>query len=203
MLVAVVLVPHRIVVWTAYVIPPVRLVDFIVGMMVGIAFLRRRDIAGKMPGGTIPEVAAIVAVAGAILASTRFPEALRYALFLMPFWALLIWVFVWQQGAISQVLAKPLFVRLGEASFAFYLVHWTVIQAVGHTVGWHHAGAIMALTLAGTIGLSLLLFSLVEQPLRYRIRTALSTTKAQHTVIKSVSVCSRPIGRAPWRSWYR
>jgi peptidoglycan/LPS O-acetylase OafA/YrhL len=93
MLVAVVLVPHRIVVWTAYVAPPIRLVDFLVGMTAAIAFVRKREIGAWLPHATVFEVAAIATVVGAILVSPSVPEVLRYALFLMPLWTFVIWVF--------------------------------------------------------------------------------------------------------------
>lgn len=180
--VTIALVPHRITVWAAYVVPPIRLLDFLVGMMVAIAFLRKREFTTRISGVTILEAAAITAAACAILASPGVPEVLRYALFLMPFWAFLIWIFVWQQGAISRVLSQPLFVRLGEASFALYLVHWPVIQIVTHTVGWEHAIPSIVLMFVMSLGLSVALFHLVEQPLRIRIRMAFSRPKVSQSV---------------------
>ena len=106
--------------------------------------------------------------------SPHAPTALRYSLFLMPFWALLIAVFVHQSGAISRMLQRPLFVALGRASFAFYLIHWPVIAVVGGTLGWAHPVLAMLVAFAVSIAFSVALFHLVEQPMRARIRAALA-----------------------------
>jgi peptidoglycan/LPS O-acetylase OafA/YrhL len=170
--VAVALVPHPVAVWTAYVLPPVRLADFVVGMLLGIAFLRSVPAAGGARA-TCLEAVALAGAAVAIAVSPHAPNALRYSLFLMPFWAVLIAVFVHQAGAISRLLQRPVFVALGRASFAFYLIHWPVIAVVGGTLGWSHPVLAMLVAFGASIGLSFALFHLVEQPMRARIRAVL------------------------------
>jgi peptidoglycan/LPS O-acetylase OafA/YrhL len=170
--VAVALVPHRITVWTGYVLPPVRIADFLVGMLLGIAFLRSMPARPNLARASFVEVLALAAAAGAIAVSPRAPDALRYALLLMPFWAALIGVFAHQAGAVSGILRGPAFVALGRASFAFYLIHWPVIAVVGGTVGWSHPVPAMLLAFAVSIALSFALFHWVEQPLRSRVRSA-------------------------------
>lgn len=171
------LVPHRTVVWTAYVLPPVRLADFIVGILLGIAFLRSKRGAVNRRRATALEALALGAVAGAIAISPRMPEALRYSLFLMPFWAVLIAVFVRQDGAISALLRWPPFVALGRASFAFYLIHWPVIAIVGGTLGWNHPAHAVLAAFALSIALSFALYHGVEQPLRGRIRAVFGRSR--------------------------
>ena len=170
--VAVALVPHPVGVWTAYVLPPVRLTDFVVGMLLGIAFVRSAPVAAQRARMTAIEVLALAAVAVAIAVSPYAPGALRYSLFLMPFWALLIAVFVHQAGTISRLLRHPMFVALGRASFAFYLIHWPIIAVVGGTLGWARPIAAMLVAFALSIAASFALFHLVEQPMRVRIRAA-------------------------------
>ncbi|MEA2689234.1 MAG: hypothetical protein QOD51_1841, partial [Candidatus Eremiobacteraeota bacterium] len=168
------LIPHRTAVWTAYVLPPVRLADFIVGMLLGIAFLRSKPSASNGRRATCFEALALGGVAAAIALSPHLPEALRYSLFLMPFWAVLIAVFVRQEGAISQMLRWPPFVMLGRASFAFYLIHWPVIAVVGGTLGWTHPGFAMFVAFTVSIALSFVLYHAVEQPMRSFLRSALT-----------------------------
>ncbi|GAC1618247.1 MAG: acyltransferase [Candidatus Elarobacter sp.] len=170
--VAAALVPHHTAVWTAYVLPPVRLADFIVGMLLGVAFLRSTPAPAHGGRATFFEVLALGGVTTAIAVSSYAPEALRYSLFLMPFWAALIAVFVHQSGAISRILQWPAFVALGRASFAFYLIHWPVIAVVGGTLGWKHPALGMAVAFVLSIALSFALFHLVEQPMRVRLRAA-------------------------------
>lgn len=172
--VAVALVPHPVAVWTSYVLPPVRLADFVVGMLLGIAFLRSMPARANAGRATCVEGLALAGVMIAIAVSPHAPTALRYSLFLMPFWALLIAVFVHQSGAISRMLQRPLFVALGRASFAFYLIHWPVIAVVGGTLGWAHPVLAMLVAFAVSIAFSVALFHLVEQPMRARIRAALA-----------------------------
>src|SRR6202035_2689448 len=113
--------------WRFYILPPARLVDFVVGMLLGIAFLRRDPEAAWPLRATSVEILAIAATALLIYASALFPLSLRFAAGIMPAWALLISVFAWRRGAISRLLEHPVLVRLGEVSYAFYLVHLAVI----------------------------------------------------------------------------
>lgn len=172
--VAVALVPHHVAVWTAYVMPPVRLVDFIAGMLLGIAFLRSAPARAGAGRWTALETLAIGAIAVAIAVSTHVTEALRYSLFLMPFWALLIAVFVHEAGWVSRLLRHRAFVALGRASFAFYLIHWPMIAVVGGTLGWSRPLLGIAVAFGTSLVLSFVLFHAVEEPLRRRLRTALT-----------------------------
>jgi peptidoglycan/LPS O-acetylase OafA/YrhL len=176
--VAVALIPHPVTVWTAYVLPPVRLADFVVGMLLGIAFLRSVPARPNARRATCFEALALAGVGLAVAVSPAAPMALRYSLWLMPFWALLIAVFVQQAGAVSRLVQRPAFVALGRASFAFYLVHWPVIAVVGHTLGWARPGPAMLVALAVSLTLSFALFHLVEQPMRVRIRSVLAPRAA-------------------------
>ncbi|MDB5095120.1 MAG: acyltransferase 3 [Candidatus Eremiobacteraeota bacterium] len=156
--------------WRFYVFPPARLVEFVVGMLLGIAFLRRDPAAAWPLRATSVEMLAIAAAALAIYASPLFPRSLQFSAGVMPAWAFLISVFAWRRGAISRFLEHPVLVRLGEVSYAFYLVHLAVIMLFAHTLGW---GSPLAapLMLSVTLALSFALYHGIEQPLRRRIRT--------------------------------
>jgi peptidoglycan/LPS O-acetylase OafA/YrhL len=169
---AVFAIPHHVYVWTTYILPPVRLVDFVVGMLLGLAFLR----GYRLPGAaTAWEAAAVCAVAAAIVAIPFVPGGWQYSLWMLPFWAALIAVFARRRGAVSRLLSRPLFVRLGEISYAFYLVHLTVLIAVEHVV----PGAfVTAVGLAGSLAAAWLLHRCVERPLRTAIRGRFARTAA-------------------------
>jgi peptidoglycan/LPS O-acetylase OafA/YrhL len=161
---AVFAIPHHADVWTTYIFPPVRLVDFVVGMLLGLAFLRGYRSAGS---ATAWEVAAVCAIAAAILAIPRMPAGLQYSLWPLPFWAALIAIVALRRGSISRLLSHPALVRLGEISYAFYLVHVSVLMVAEHVLP---AAFVSVVALAGSLAAAWLLHVSVERPLRAAIR---------------------------------
>jgi peptidoglycan/LPS O-acetylase OafA/YrhL len=175
--------------WLLYRFPIARLPDFAVGMLLGLAFVRRPRPEPRLSGTaldvtatpvsvagvaaiavSIAEVTAIAAVIAALAALPFLPEALRYAAGLMPFWALLIGVFALQRGAISRLASHPSCVRLGEISFAFYMVHWLVLNAESRLLGWTNPVLSLAIGFAVSLAAAFALFHLVETPMRHVIR---------------------------------
>jgi len=86
----------------------------------------------------------------------------------MPGFMAVIWVFSWSDGIISRFLSKPVMVYLGEISFALYLVQMSVLDFVVAKVGGANLPVFyfVLLTVAFCIGISMLLFALVEMPIR-------------------------------------
>ena len=136
----VILAPQRAAVddWRFYVFPPSRLVDFFVGMLLAIAVLRGNPAARWRLRGTSMELLALAAVGLSVFISPLLPLALRFSAALMPAWAFAIYVFASQRGAISRVLEHAVLVRLGEVSFAFYLIHLAVIALITYWIGPAH-----------------------------------------------------------------
>ncbi|HEY6236074.1 MAG TPA: acyltransferase [Candidatus Elarobacter sp.] len=153
-----------------YVFPPARLADFVVGMLLGIAVLRG-DPARPRLRATSMELLALAAIGLSIFISPLLPLALRFSAALMPAWAFAIYVFASRRGALARLLEHPVLVRLGEVSFAFYLIHLTVIVFVTNLIGTDSPW-FMALSFGTALALSFALFHGVEQPLRDRIRRA-------------------------------
>ena len=58
------------------------------------------------------------------------PESFRRSVWYWIPMGILIATFYFQKGAISRFLSHPIFVKLGEISFAFYLFHYMIIRAV-------------------------------------------------------------------------
>jgi peptidoglycan/LPS O-acetylase OafA/YrhL len=170
----VVLAPQQAAVddWRFYVFPPARLADFVVGMLLGIAVLRGDPAAPWRLRGTSMEMLALGAVGLSVFVSPLLPLALRFSAALMPAWAFVIYVFASRRGAISRALEHPVLVRLGEVSFAFYLIHLAVIALITYWIGPAHP-LFMVFAFGLSLGLSFALFHGVEQPLRDRVRRAL------------------------------
>jgi peptidoglycan/LPS O-acetylase OafA/YrhL len=160
--------PTPLILWALYFFPPIRLVDFVVGMLIGVAFLHRRPATSRL--ATLAEASCILAVIGAIAVLPALPEWLRFAAALMPLWALLISVFARQSGAISWFLSHPWCVRLGEISFAFYMVHYVMLRIENRFLGWTNVALSLAVGLAATLAMSFALYHWVETPMRRRIR---------------------------------
>ena len=176
---AIVLTPQHAIVddWQFYVFPPARLADFAVGMLLGIAVLRGDPAARRPLRGTSMEMLALAAVGLSVFVSPLLPLALRFSAALMPAWAFAIYVFAARRGAISRLLEHPVLVRLGEISFAFYLIHLAVIALVTWVIGPRHP-LFVVLALGTSLALSFALFHGVELPLRDRIRRALGGERA-------------------------
>jgi peptidoglycan/LPS O-acetylase OafA/YrhL len=159
--------------WRWYVFPPARLVDFVVGMLLAIAYLLSAKRARAVLRPTSVEILAVAAVAFAVGVSPFVPPALRFSAWVMPAWGFLILTFARQRGALSRALAHPVLVRLGEVSFAFYMCHIAAISVLSHVVPadgpWF-----VPLALASTLLASFALHHGVEQPLRARVRALLS-----------------------------
>jgi peptidoglycan/LPS O-acetylase OafA/YrhL len=167
--------------WRWYVFPPSRLADFVVGMLLAIAYLRsaasarlplRAKFAGAALQPTSAEILAVAAVALAVYVSPFVPLSLRFSAWVMPAWAILIFTFARQRGAISRGLAHPVFVRLGEVSFAFYLCHIAVMSLLGRVFAPDSA-SFVPIALASTLLVSFALHHGVELPLRTRVRALL------------------------------
>jgi peptidoglycan/LPS O-acetylase OafA/YrhL len=111
--------------------------------------------------------------------SPLLPLALRFSAALMPAWAFAISVFAARRGAFSRALEHPVLVRLGEVSFAFYLIHLAVIATVTYWIGPLHP-LFVPVALGTSLALSFALFHGIEQPMRVRIRRAFERRSARH-----------------------
>ena len=86
----------------------------------------------------------------------------------MPGFLAVIWVFSWSNGIINRFLSRPLVVYLGEISFALYLVQMAVLALMGAKLDTANLPVFyfVFLAVALCIGISMLLFALVEMPIR-------------------------------------
>jgi peptidoglycan/LPS O-acetylase OafA/YrhL len=189
---AVLLWPQHAVVddWRWYVFPPSRLVDFVVGMLLGIAFLRFRERESRSGGELLhPSSVEALALAGlflAVLVSPFVPLSVRFSAWVMPAWCAVILVFAARRGALSRLLSHPVLVRLGEISFAFYLCHLAVVKLVDQRFGWERPFS-LAVAFGGTLALSFVLYHCVEEPMRGRVRALLAPRARGAIVISAVT----------------
>jgi mycarose O-acyltransferase len=158
--------------WFIYVLPPIRMLDFIVGIMLARIVINR----GRLPFNLWQ--ASVVAVGAYVLASY------------IPWTYALVVVWVLPAGLLIAAAARAdvegtrspfrgrVMVFLGEISFAFYLWHRLVITYGHHWLGATRsfgtvAAIAVVLAFLGTnILLSWLLFTLVEKPMMKRFSVA-------------------------------
>lgn len=150
--------------WFVYFLPPVRLLDFVLGCL-----MARIVRAGRwIPVGTFPAVL-LAAVAYAVSLHTP-PLYSAAAVMLVPL------AFVVAAAADSDLRARRSLLRhralvwLGEISFAFYMVHHLVIRFAGGALGlggkWGivAASAVVVAVCVVSVLVAWLLYALVERP---------------------------------------
>ena len=157
--------------WLFYVAPPVRMIDFILGMVLYRAY---RLGAGRGWAGTTAEVAILVAIPTTMVgfSLTAVPMPFRWQLAYLPVMAVAVLVFAHGEGAVSRVCRVRWAMLFGEASFALYLTHRPVITLAYHLWGGSPGrNLVLALGLLPfCTALSIIVFLLFERPLLRRLR---------------------------------
>ncbi|MFD0037987.1 acyltransferase family protein [Streptomyces anulatus] len=155
-------------VWFVYFFPPVRALEFVLGIL-----LARIVTAGMWPRiGLLPAFA--VAAVGYLLALCEPYLAGRGGLASVCTAPLIAAAAVADRHGTPSVFRRPTMVFLGEISFAFYMVHLTVIMTAAHIIGPTRTfslatGVFLVLVLfAVALGCSLILYRYVETPLMRR-----------------------------------
>jgi peptidoglycan/LPS O-acetylase OafA/YrhL len=112
--------------------PIFHLPQFLIGVCAGILFLRRK-IDGAAPMYSTITFLAVFSSLVILVGLTQTPnipyELLNNGL-LAPIFALIIWALSYGRGAIAQFLSLPLFILLGEASYAIYLLQNPLLSSL-------------------------------------------------------------------------
>ncbi len=138
--------------WFAYIFPPVRLIEFVLGMLLA---LRVRD-EGWRPRLTFPAAAGLAAAA--YLAAGVSPTMLGWeAVTLVPLMLLISAAAVADAGDARTVFVSRRWVWLGSVSYCLYLVHREFFRVVAHVFGLAlhgFAGAVVVVgaTVAAVLG---------------------------------------------------
>jgi len=155
--------------WFVYIFPPVRMLEFVLGMVMARAVEEERRWVKLSMGQA--SVLCCLGYIGALYAPFLFGIA---AMTVLPI-ALVI-----AAGAEADIRGDQSFLRhrimvwLGEISFAFYLVHRLVLVHGHQVLGAHRqwatstALALIVLALGVSIGLAALLYKVVEVPTMHR-----------------------------------
>lgn len=157
--------------WFAYIFPVVRIVDFIVGVGLGLVFVsinNKKQV--KVSGGKFSffEAISIILLILFIIASPLVTQSLRFSLYYLPVMGLIIFVFAFQKGFISKVLSNKLLVFLGEISFGFYMFHNLVLRYLELFNVSKSLSIYLGLII--TILISSFVYKYYEEPMRLKIR---------------------------------
>ncbi|MEC0264411.1 acyltransferase [Paenibacillus anseongense] len=161
--------------WLHSIFPLFRVFDFIIGILLGLTFvfIKQKDISKKSLFNTL-EIASLVVLIVWIMISPNIAQTLRYSVYYLPVWCLLIYVFAFQGGFISKVLSNSKLVYLGEISFSFYMIHDLIIRYMDFVSIDSFSKALISLVLS--VLLSSLVYRYYEEPMRKRIRFGAKNT---------------------------
>ncbi len=139
--------------WAVYIFPPARFVEFVAGITLW-RLLSRAKLSRFV--ATILELTSIAILTFLIFNYDAFTVSQQYAFaFFFPC-LLLLAIFFLSSGMVSTILSWRPLVYLGEISFAFYMIHYVVVQNL--------RGVDFAVTLTLTIACASALHHLVEIP---------------------------------------
>ena len=157
--------------WFGYILPPVRVLDFALGILVARAVMagRWRDIGMLWSGALL--------VGGYVLAESTPYLYGQSAVFIVPAALLIAAAATADNENRFTVFRNRVMTWLGEISFAFYLVHFIVLTYGRSLLGdrYFSTSATIALLVAGvavSIAVSWLLYSVVERPITRRWSTS-------------------------------
>lgn len=143
--------------------PLARLPEFLAGMAAGGLFLGEptgtKRAAWPLVSGGLAVLAILVLLVG------KIPVPLISAGFLSPAFAAIIYGVALLRGR-TGVLAAPLLVLLGEASYSLYLIHSLVIGRVLGLMPDQSSWIKVPLAVAAAIAVALAIYWLVERPAR-------------------------------------
>ncbi|MFC8567080.1 acyltransferase family protein [Streptomyces sp. NPDC057245] len=155
--------------WFVYIFPLTRLLEFVLGMLMARVVLDGRWIGLKpVPAALLTVVAYVVGTFTPMLFTVAAVTVVPLALFIAA-------LATADTGGRRTALAGPVMRRLGEASFAFYLVHGIVLAYAGERVADSgrpptapESVLVSLLALVVSLALALALYHWVETPLMRR-----------------------------------
>ncbi|WP_448321758.1 acyltransferase family protein [Streptomyces sp. CO7] len=153
--------------WFIYAFPPVRMLEFVLGILMALIVLNGRWV--RLPLW-VPLVLAAGAYAGALHAPYGFSLV---AVTIVPVALVIPATAALDIGGQSSFLQNRVLVLLGEISFAFYMVHSVVMAGFGRLItqgalgSWATTGLIL-LNLVVSLAVSWVLYTFVERPIMKR-----------------------------------
>ena len=180
--------------------PLLRLPEFLLGIALGrLFFLERERSPDKAPSSKdrllscaaltrFMLLVALTGISGLLVCGDRIPYPFFHNGLLDIFFAVLIYGLargssLGRQLPILRLLSMPILVLLGEASYAIYILHVPLRNWMYRILEWFHPGihpslALLAVYTLFTLGVSVLVFKVIEEPARRLIRRKLAPAVA-------------------------
>lgn len=111
-----------------YAFPPIRLMDYTSGFVLGRVFVHQRNNKSVCRKATYLEIAAVGVIMGYLMIFPYVPEAFSRAAIYQPGAAFVIYVFAMGKGTISHFLSSPPMVRLGGNTLYYMISHQVIIR---------------------------------------------------------------------------
>lgn len=111
-----------------YAFPPIRLLDYFSGFVLGRTFVLQQNNKTKISAATYWEVVAVGVMVLYLLLFPYVPVPFVRAAIYQPGAAFVIYVIAAGAGKISRFLSNPLMVKLGEGSLYYMMSHQVIIQ---------------------------------------------------------------------------
>jgi peptidoglycan/LPS O-acetylase OafA/YrhL len=153
--------------------PLVRLPEFVLGIITGLMFLRAPQLTARTAGRISIAAVAVIAITFAL--HQQLPYPLLHNGLLSLVFATLIFALAAGGGPIARVLSTRPLQLLGEASYALYLLHVSVLvytikalQVIGLSI--ERTPVLILLYLVGVQLLAIVVLQRVEEPARRAIR---------------------------------
>ncbi len=179
--------------------PLLRLPEFLLGIALGRLFVLQKQeprtiVSGKEPrtivSGRLLPWATLAGILSLLACGSWIPYPFLHNGLLDVLFAVLIYSLARDGASIgkgalhtARFLSMPLLVLLGEASYAIYILHVPLRTWMYRILDWLHPGIHPSLPLFAvytivTLGISVLVFKLIEEPARRRIRRKLAPAPA-------------------------
>jgi peptidoglycan/LPS O-acetylase OafA/YrhL len=195
--------PHSFYRWLMYFSPYTRIFEFLIGCLCASVFMKlaappscaEERLGRWLTAGSLLAIAATHWLMFGFESDAPWYEAvqgLHMNFGFAPFLAILIFCCARYQNPVSRLLAAPVPVLCGEASYSLYLVHPIVVNAFRYeaeiiTTSRIAVGAMLQLVvvIAVSIGFSLVTWFVIEVPARRWIRRKMTVSAPALSQIKS------------------
>lgn len=160
--------------WLFYIFPGFRLVEFLVGML----FYRLWNTGFRLNSRLI--IPSYILLVGAMYFAESVPEAFRYSMYYLPIIGLFFYAHLNQSGVVVRFYSTKPLVLLGNASFAFYLIHQPLIPYVNKAIGSFDLsnGLFFLIAMVFISTISIFVYLLYERKMEFYLKSVVS--KAVH-----------------------